>query len=807
MRSSHKLCPSFHSPICAILEMGKSFTYDSTPNFVDDSPNVFNPPSQPPTYSCTDMSKITEISQKRTRERMSDQEAKDLKAKAREIMPSLLQFIAQGNHMHHQPSSIVLNNSRTIFAINIDSYWKWMAMCSMRFRAVGQLIAGKLSKDRSLSKFSSSNNSFYIQQIAASLEDKMTIKMNKMLNEMKALVVTTPAPVKAVEEVCVTCGSNHNFNLCPLTRGGNDFPVFHDNINNFNQTAAVGKFSPKKHLQIWQVKHNDAGVEECAKFKFKDCRIIKMANVTIAKKKREAEEIAYHNVIDSRSRARTLHHEQVPEKIEDPGVSISYPCALQKSKGLTSDNFVKLAMELAPLNSLPSDSEDEVNGGKDMSKNHRNQSETNTERSCSVQEAKDSKPTARRNLLKPSTVNCKKPQSTKPSSNVLNNSRTIFAINIDSYWKWMAMCSMRFRAVGQLIEQVVNLDTYTPEPLQCRKILICYDDDDDEESSIPLRDIIISELPLCIAITPVLLTEEPFDSYISMEDKAISLTISATYEVEFAGELALIAPILPRIVEVDLDPKGDIYFIENLMYDNSFPRPPETLKDDSETVIDSNNDYSSSDDDSYEDIDYVDASPPDSELVSLEEVKDFHPKDREIKDDILREKLSKINLLIAKIKALNANPTPSSDFVLKEKNSVVPNIHADISLPDLECFYFKSKPDPGELTSIVDSGIRENVLSMTNVNLPFEDDQSPLFAYVDCSNFEASRARGKGYLRKGQKRQNRARERKERKRKAKSKPEVKKTESKSTRGSEFGKSVENQTQKPKLPKVGPPVPT
>ncbi|GKD33209.1 hypothetical protein Tco_1248718 [Tanacetum coccineum] len=34
--------------------------------------------------------------------------------------------------------------------------------------------------------------------------------MNKMLNEMKALVVTTPAPVKAVEEVCVTCGSNHN---------------------------------------------------------------------------------------------------------------------------------------------------------------------------------------------------------------------------------------------------------------------------------------------------------------------------------------------------------------------------------------------------------------------------------------------------------------------------------------------------------------------------------------------------------------------------------------------------------------------
>ncbi|GJR33949.1 reverse transcriptase domain-containing protein [Tanacetum coccineum] len=58
----------------------------------------------------------------------------------------------------------------------------------------------RVSTDAPLSNSSSSNNSFEMQQIAASLEDKMTIKMNKMMNEMKALVVTTPAPVKAVEE-------------------------------------------------------------------------------------------------------------------------------------------------------------------------------------------------------------------------------------------------------------------------------------------------------------------------------------------------------------------------------------------------------------------------------------------------------------------------------------------------------------------------------------------------------------------------------------------------------------------------------
>ncbi|GKD69188.1 hypothetical protein Tco_1323278, partial [Tanacetum coccineum] len=106
---------------------------------------------------------------------------------------------------------------------------------------------------------------------------------------------------------------------------------------------------------------------------------------------------------------------------------------------------------------------------------------------------------------------------------------------------------------------------------------------------------------------------------------------------DFAGELALIAPIPSEIVKADFDPKGDIHFIENLMYDNSLPRPLETFKDDSETVIDSSNDYSSSDDDSpySEDINYVDASPPDSELISLEVVEIIIPEVGGIDTDIL----------------------------------------------------------------------------------------------------------------------------------------------------------------------------
>ncbi|GKC99341.1 hypothetical protein Tco_1169616 [Tanacetum coccineum] len=44
----------------------------------------------------------------------------------------------------------------------------------------------RVSTDAPLSNSSPSNNSFDMQQIAASLEDKMTIKMKQMMNEMKA---------------------------------------------------------------------------------------------------------------------------------------------------------------------------------------------------------------------------------------------------------------------------------------------------------------------------------------------------------------------------------------------------------------------------------------------------------------------------------------------------------------------------------------------------------------------------------------------------------------------------------------------
>nr|GFA54479.1 DNA-directed DNA polymerase [Tanacetum cinerariifolium] len=98
---------------------------------------------------------------------------------------------------------------------------------------------------------SSPSNSFDLQQIAASLEDKLDIRMNrfeKSLNDMKNSFINPTAPLKAVKEACVTCGANHSYNQYPLTRG-NDFPVFNDNIQQF-QTAPVGNFIQNRNQNV-----------------------------------------------------------------------------------------------------------------------------------------------------------------------------------------------------------------------------------------------------------------------------------------------------------------------------------------------------------------------------------------------------------------------------------------------------------------------------------------------------------------------------------------------------------------------------
>ncbi|GKE65464.1 hypothetical protein Tco_1519625, partial [Tanacetum coccineum] len=130
-------------------------------------------------------------------------------------------------------------------------------------------------------------------------------------------------------------------------------------------------------------------------------------------------------------------------------------------------------------------------------------------------------------------------------------------------------------------------------------------------------------------------------------------------------------------------------------------------------------DDTSSDDDSFENIEYVDATPPNSELVSLEEVEDV----------ILLDKLSNVYLLISKIEALNDNPTLfsfSSDHT-EETRSGSTTTHANISLPEYDSFLFKIEPDQGGLTSVVISDNSNNPLLELPEFESFHFDLDPSF--------------------------------------------------------------------------------
>nr|GFA49699.1 hypothetical protein [Tanacetum cinerariifolium] len=201
------------------------------------------------------------------------------------------------------------------------------------------------------------------------------------------------------------------------------------------------------------------------------------------------------------------------------------------------------------------------------------------------------------------------------------------------------------------------------------KILPCCDDDDDYDS----------------AITPVLSTKET-DNSLSMGDEHLDTIPTTESDEVIKSSIEDLVPILSEFEGV-LDTMCDVHFVNN-------PTPLEA-KDHVEIIMNSNDDISSNDDDSLynENIEYVEASPHDSELVSLEVAEIVIPEEEKIEDDNLRKKLSNVHLLIANIEALKDNPTPSSEFLAKSSSTSLNSFLEETntfhnSLSEFENFYF-----------------------------------------------------------------------------------------------------------------------
>nr|GEU77482.1 reverse transcriptase domain-containing protein [Tanacetum cinerariifolium] len=88
-----------------------------------------------------------------------------------------------------------------------------------------------------VAKVSTSSSTPAISSDVAELKDMVRILLSDKKNQSSALASSsTPAPVKAVEPNCVTCGGTHSYQNCPATNGN----VCRDNIQDFEEYSKPG---------------------------------------------------------------------------------------------------------------------------------------------------------------------------------------------------------------------------------------------------------------------------------------------------------------------------------------------------------------------------------------------------------------------------------------------------------------------------------------------------------------------------------------------------------------------------------------
>ncbi|GJR35491.1 hypothetical protein Tco_1211175 [Tanacetum coccineum] len=274
----------------------------------------------------------------------------------------------------------------------------------------------------------------------------------------------------------------------------------------------------------------------------------------------------------------------------------------------------------------------------------------------------------------------------------------------------------------KLLEDVRNISEEFSEYINCpswNRPLFYFDDDDDKYTIIWRRP---------KAITPDEPSKEPEDPLIMGEKE-----LSTIPEKDKSSVKDLVPiPSGSKGVSDDIDDHSDaesllsqdipitspkIDFLSEEFAGEFAPIPPGMDEDEFDEEVDCYDHDISSDDDSYENIEYVEASSLNLEYDSLEEEnedqeeKEFDLEDIfQIQDVILREKLLNVHRLITNIESLKNNPTP--DFVFKSPSSFpIPVVDSDsffeesdtsLSHSEFESFHFdpsflRPPPEPPDV--------------------------------------------------------------------------------------------------------------
>ncbi|GKA60778.1 hypothetical protein Tco_0760185 [Tanacetum coccineum] len=316
----------------------------------------------------------------------------------------------------------------------------------------------------------------------------------------------------------------------------------------------------------------------------------------------------------------------------------------------------------------------------------------------------------------------------------------------DVYNKWDDMIESRnklLQSLGEMLrqrEQAANPSTHTPDPLRHFNS-ICYDDDDDdddEESAIPLNEI-ISQIPPSNAITPVLPTIEPEGS-LSMGDEHLSTIPEKESDESIKSSVEDLVPIPSESEDTSgSDSECDLLSCNDFSPINVSEEKSVTF---SNPLFDSNDDFTSSDDESLSDEDV----PKDNVKIYSNPLFEFNdeyisndvnPLFNEVLEDIESEdsyvsKLDEPDLLVTPLFKLNEDECfdPGGDFVLEEieacltSDSIPPRIDDDDFDPERDIHLLEKllDDDPSSPLPLKEFNFEELKVIKSDISMDFKDD-------------------------------------------------------------------------------------
>ncbi|GJX33301.1 hypothetical protein Tco_0243156 [Tanacetum coccineum] len=268
---------------------------------------------------------------------------------------------------------------------------------------------------------------------------------------------------------------------------------------------------------------------------------------------------------------------------------------------------------------------------------------------------------------------------------------------------------------------MTTVSTHTPEP--SRRFNFIYDDDnDDEERTIPLNEIIY-QLPMSIAITPVLPTKEPQDSLIMGDENLSTIPKKESDEIIKSSVEDLVS--IPR--ESEDTPDNDMM--------TTLPKedvPEENFKIYSNPLFEFDEEYISSDVNSLYNEVLEDIESKDSYVSNLDEPALLVTPLSDANEDEcfdLGGDIDEIDAFLdidVSTDIEDGYHDSEGDVIYLEcllTNDTTHNLPPTVFL-DHDPRSLKDEPDNNDSKSMVkvfDPGIHEKIISLTYVRLPFED--------------------------------------------------------------------------------------